>query len=55
MMSLFGNVIIRAALVPVLLVLLMCQGAMKLVVNVYSLFKWVIGVLCGIKIGRAHV
>ena len=48
MMSLFGNVIIRAALVPVLLVLLMCQGAMKLVVNVYSLFKWVIGVLCGI-------
>ena len=42
MMSLFGNVIIRAALVPVLLVLLMCQGAMKLVVNVYSLFKWVI-------------
>ena len=48
MISLFGKVIIRAALIPVLLVLLMCQGAMKLVVNVYSLFKWVIGVLCGI-------
>ena len=48
MMSLFGKVIIKAALIPVLLVLLMCQGAMKLVVNVYSLFKWVIGVLCGI-------
>ena len=48
MISVLGNVIMRAALVSVLLVLLMCQGAMKLAVNVYSLFKWVIGILCGI-------
>lgn len=48
MISLLGKVIIKAVLVPVLLVLLMCQRVMKLVVNVYSLFKWVIGILCGI-------
>ena len=45
--SLFGKVIIRTALVPVLMVLLVCQGTMRLVVNMYSLFKWVIGILCG--------
>ena len=48
MISLLGKVIIKAALIPVLLVLMMCQGTMKLVVNVYSLFKWAIGILCGI-------
>lgn len=48
MMGMLGNVLMRAALVPVLLILVMCQGAMKLVVNMYSLFKWVIGILCGI-------
>lgn len=48
MISLLGKVIIKAALIPVLLVLMMCQGTMKLVVNVYSLFKWGIGILCGI-------
>lgn len=48
MISIFGKAIMRVALVPVLLVLMMCQGTMKLVVNMYSLFKWVIGILCGI-------
>lgn len=48
MISMLGKAIMRVALIPVLLVLLMCQGTMKLVVNVYSLFKWVIGILCGI-------
>ena len=48
MIGVFGKLLVKVILLPFLFVLLVCYGIARLMVNVYSMFKWFIGILCGI-------
>lgn len=48
MMRLFAKLVGKALLLPVLLVLMFCYGVVDVMVNLYSVAKWLVEILFGI-------